>query len=419
MAPDENLKKTDQRLTRLSVLQELTVAALDLFDPERSPDPLLERIAERLGCLAVIWLAIGPENLVTLHGAAGLSMGSRELPILTSPREVDPALLALPYPEVARPGMVRWQFRPHQDPSGLSHVLLLWFDAMRTPPEEYRAAVERLAGVLRTVLTHRRLADELRRSYADLARTQLALVERERLAAVGELAATVAHEVRNPLAVMFNCVSTLQKVVTALPDAKELLGTLLEEANRINQIVSELLEFARPADAFLRIDSLEDILTGAIAAVEGAQAEPPKVRVELVIARPLRPMLLDGRLVRRAIINLVGNALQAMPGGGRIVVRVVEESLARRPVVRIEVSDDGPGIPASTLERIFDPFFTTKASGTGLGLSIAKRVVEAHDGQLSVHSEEGRGTTFTIRLPSWREQAPPRPECGRVAFPGI
>ena len=150
----------------------------------------------------------------------------------------------------------------------------------------------------------------------------------------------------------------------------------------------------------LRSDSLEDIVAGAIAAVEAAQEQPPTVRIELDVARPLPLLLLDGRLVRRAMINLVGNAVQAMPNGGRVVVRVVEEILAIGPAVRIEVSDDGPGIRASTMDRIFDPFFTTKASGTGLGLSIVRRVAEAHGGVLDVQSEEGRGTTFIIRLPS-------------------
>ena len=400
----QHLTTTEQRLARLSVLQELTVTALDLFNPESSADPLMERLAERLGCLAALWIEIDPDLRVTLNAAAGLSEASRALPIpAPSPAETDPAVLPMPYPELARSGIVRWTF-PLQDSAGASpqrsHALLVWFDAKQKPPEEYLPAVERLAGVLSTVLTHRGLAAELRRSYADLARTQLALIERERLAAVGELSAVVAHEVRNPLAVIFNCVGALEKMMVARPEATGLLAILSEEANRLNQIVSELLDFARPSEVLLQSESMEEIVAGAIAAVHGAQAQPSTVQIELEVARPLPPMLLDARLVRRAVINLVGNAVQAMPAGGRIVVRALEESLAGRPAVRIEVSDNGPGIPAATIERIFDPFFTTKAFGTGLGLSIVKRVAEAHRGELTVRSEEGKGTTFTIRLPS-------------------
>jgi signal transduction histidine kinase len=110
--------------------------------------------------------------------------------------------------------------------------------------------------------------------------------------------------------------------------------------------------------------------------------------------------MLDARLVRRAVVNLLTNAVQALPRGGRVVVRMVEEALSGKPAVRVEVADDGPGIPPAVLARIFDPFFTTKAFGTGLGLFIVKHVAEAHHGQVDVRSVEGEGTTFLLHLPS-------------------
>jgi signal transduction histidine kinase len=397
-----HLKTTEERLARLSVLQELTVAALDLFDPDSAADPFLERVAERLGCVAAAWVAIEPDHRVVLVGAAGISEASRALPIMAdADPQSDPAALALTYPELARSDLVRWSFQL-QEPGASAkhgrHALLLWFDPERRPREEYLPAVERLVGVLVTVLTHRRLAQDLRNSYAEIARTQLALIERERLAAIGELAATVAHEVRNPLAVIFNCIGSLQKSDARVGDSKALLGILAEEANRLNQIVSELLDFARPGEVLLLNESLEEIVTAAIAAVTSAQATP--VDIVLEIPGPLRPQMLDARLVRRALINLVTNAVQAMPSGGRVVVGVFDEPRTELPGVRIEVTDNGPGIPAENLARIFEPFFTTKASGTGLGLAIVKHVAEAHRGELTVRSEEGGGTTFVIRLPS-------------------
>ena len=362
MHPSEHLKTTEERLARLSVLQELTVAALDLFDPDSPADPFLERVAERLGCLAAAWVAIEPGRPVTLVGAAGISEASRALPIAApGDNGADPASITLGYPEVARSDLVRWSF--HLQPLGAStkrgrHALLLWFDPQQKPSEEYVPAVERLVGVLVTVLTHRRLAQDLRNSYEELARTQLALVERERLAAIGELAATVAHEVRNPLAVIFNCIGSLQKTDASPTDAKALLGILAEEANRLNQIVSELLDFARPGEVLLLNESLAEIVKAAVTAVIGAQVAP--VTIELEIPRPLHPMMLDARLVRRAVINLVTNAVQAMPVGGRVVVRVVDEAPPDGCGVRIEVTDDGPGIPSEHLPRIFEPFFTTR-----------------------------------------------------------
>lgn len=395
-APPHYSTTIEERLARLSVLQELTVMALDLFDPERSADPFLERLAERLGCLAALWVAMENDHRITLVGAAGLSEASRALPI-AAPAVIDnPALLALRYPELARTDLLRWTFRIHHDtPPGdqCCNALLLFFDPERRPPDEYLAAVERLVGVLQTVLAHRRLTQDLRRSYEVLARTQLALVERERLAAVGELAAVVAHEVRNPLAVIFNCIVTLEKTAGQGVDARPLLGILSEEANRLNQIVSELLDFARPGEVHLLDESLEEIVTGAVGAVKGAQPTP--VAIDLEFERQPRRQMLDARLMRRAVINLVTNAVQASPSGGRIVVRVLDEPLG----ARLEVTDDGPGIPTSVQARIFEPFFTTKSFGTGLGLSIVKHVAEVHHGEVLVRSGEGKGTTFTIRLP--------------------
>ncbi|CAN5918201.1 hypothetical protein BH11MYX4_BH11MYX4_23690 [soil metagenome] len=398
----KHLRTTEERLARLSVLQELTVTALDLFDPASPADPFLERVAERLGCLAALWVAVEPGQRWTLVGAAGLSEASRALPAAPSPSpsgDSDPTTLALHYPELARADLVRWSL-PLPEPAGAGehghHALLLFFDPARNPPEEYRPAVERLVGVLATVLAHRRLAQDLRRSYEELARTQLVLVERERLAAIGELSAVVAHEVRNPLAVIFNCIGNLEKGGTA--DTKALLGILAEEANRLNQIVSELLDYARPGSVLLSAESLEEIVASAIAAVRSAEAAP--VRIELCVPRPLPPISLDARLVRRAVINLVTNAAQAMPGGGRVVVRLVADTLAGRPAVSIEVADEGTGIPSAVSSRMFEPFFTTKAFGVGLGLAIVKHVAEAHHGEGSACSHEGQGTTFTVRLPA-------------------
>lgn len=399
--PPQHLTTTEERLARLSVLQELTVMALDLFDPTRSADPFLERLAERLGCLAALWVTTEPNGQIALVGAAGLSEASRELPIAAPNGFEDPKAVTLRYPELARKDLLSFSFRLHptwRPGEKSSNALLLWFDPERRPPDEYLAALERLVGVLHTVLTHRRLAQDLRRSYEELARTQLALVERERLAAIGELAAVVAHEVRNPLAVIFNCIGTLEKGGAAASDTKSLLSILSEEANRLNQIVSELLDFARPGEVMLLNESLEEIVTGAVGAVRAAQSTPAEIDLEF--ARPRRPQMLDARLIRRAVINLVTNAVQAMPNGGRVVVRVIDEMLGDTLGARLEVIDEGPGIPKPIQARVFEPFFTTKASGTGLGLSIVKHVAEVHNGDVTVRSNEGGGTTFTMLLPS-------------------
>ena len=287
---------TDERLARHSVLHELTLSALDLFDPDRPVDPLLERIAERFGCLAALWLMALPGEVPSLIGAAGLSEASRALSI--------PKGAPLPYPELARVGLASWELtlRAGSGRGDGMHVLVLWFDNALTPPEEYRPAMDRLLGVLRTMWVHRRLAADLRKSYAELAQAQLALIQRERLVAIGALSAMVAHEVRNPLAVIFNCIAALEKGPS---QTAPLTAILSEEANRLNQLVSELLDFARPGEVMLESESLEEIVSGAIAAVRGAQPAMLEavVQIDVDVARSLPPLMLDARLVRRAVIR--------------------------------------------------------------------------------------------------------------------
>jgi signal transduction histidine kinase len=243
-----------------------------------------------------------------------------------------------------------------------------------------------------------RLVTDLRRSYADLARAQAQLVERERLAAIGELAAVVAHEVRNPLGVLFNSLGSLRKLLGAdvAGPAATLLEIMDEEATRLNHIVRDLLDFARPTPPALSRDNLEAVVEEAVDAALGEA----RGRVELVREigeLPLVPM--DARLVRQALLNLVDNAVQAMPRGGRLTVRLGADEMGATRAARLEIEDTGPGIAPDVERRIFEPFFTTRASGTGLGLAVVKRIVDGHRGLLRVDTVEGRGTTFTVWLP--------------------
>ncbi len=241
----------------------------------------------------------------------------------------------------------------------------------------------------------KRLFDDLRRSYADLARTQEQLVQRERLAALGELAAVVAHEIRNPLGVVFNAVGAIRKHAGASADLVTLVGILEEEATRMNDIVGDLLDFARPVSPALRPERVEPIVLEAIeAAVADSNAS---IEVERHVAESLPPVPIDQRLLRQAILNVANNAVQALgDGGGKITVRMEPMQGA----VRIEIADTGPGIAADVQPRIFEPFFTTRASGTGLGLTVVKRIVDVHRGETTLDSVVGRGTRFVIRLPT-------------------
>ena len=243
-----------------------------------------------------------------------------------------------------------------------------------------------------------KLVEELRESYQELARAQSGLVRRERLAALGELAAVVAHEVRNPLGVIFNSVASLRRILRPSGEVGVLLGIVREEADRLARIVNDLIEFARPDPPELSPARLERIIAEA---VESATASWPETAAAIAVepAGDLPAVRCDARMLRQAMINLLTNSLQATEGRGPVTVRTTDERRGGAAFVRIEVADGGAGIAEPDLGRIFEPFFTTKPSGTGLGLAVVKRFTDAHQGHIDVRSAPGKGSTFSIRLP--------------------
>jgi two-component system sensor histidine kinase HydH len=232
---------------------------------------------------------------------------------------------------------------------------------------------------------------------------QQELVKRERLAALGELAAVVAHEVRNPLAVVFNATASLRKAKLGGDDHQRLLDIVQEEADRLRDIVSDLLEFARPRPPQMAPATLSEVVSAAIAAARD-EVGAAEDAVSLEVGGEVRPLVCDERLVRQAVINLVTNALQAP--GRRTAVRVrVERDHARdEESVLIRVADDGEGVAEELRERVFTPFFSARPTGTGLGLAVVRSSVEAHGGDVALTTTPGGGATFTIRLPR-RERA--------------
>lgn len=247
-----------------------------------------------------------------------------------------------------------------------------------------------------------RLVADLRRSYAELSRAQEQLVHRASLAALGEMSAAVAHEVRNPLGVIFNSVGSLRRLLGANQgDAEMLIGIIAEEAARLNEIVGDLLDFARPVKPELRRASLSEVVRDASRAALATTGG--LVEVEIVTDVGVPPVPLDARLVHQAILNVALNAVQSMQGGGKIRIHISSVRLDERAHARVEIADSGPGIAPEVLPRVFEPFFTTRPKGTGLGLAVVKRIIEGHRGRVSVSSEPGTATAFVIYLPAERE----------------
>ena len=229
---------------------------------------------------------------------------------------------------------------------------------------------------------------------AEARRHQQALVRAERLSAIGEMAATVAHEIRNPLVAIGGFARTLMRKTDASDPRIEHLRIMIEEVSRLEGIVTKVLEYARPVSPEVQSVQLNRVLEEAVNLLD-QEFEANKVAVSLRLDPSLPVVTADSNRIFEMALNLLRNAVQAMPGGGRISLT------SRRAGDNVELrwSDTGQGIPEEIKERIFSPFFTTKPSGSGLGLTIVDQIVREHGGTISLHSEVGVGTTFTVRLP--------------------
>jgi signal transduction histidine kinase len=266
-----------------------------------------------------------------------------------------------------------------------------------------RKVRERTARLHESESQYRELFQETRRAYDELKSTQEKLIRSERLAAVGELAAQIAHEIRNPLGAISNSVGVLRRDLDLRGDDRRLLEVVHEETERLEGIIADFLKFARPRPIVRTPQNLAELLDDLLLLL--AQKRPlgrgqGKRKSEILIEKHYDPDLpiasLDASQTREALWNLLVNAVEAMPGGGVLTVRVQK---SQEGDVEVVVSDTGKGIRPEDREKIFEPFHTTKADGTGLGLAIVQRVVEAHAGEVDVSSEEGLGSSFRLRFP--------------------
>jgi signal transduction histidine kinase len=275
----------------------------------------------------------------------------------------------------------------------LPHAFLLYAFAVGcTLLIRYRITAGKLEQTISSL--HKR-TEELRHSHAELKTIQDELVHKKQLAAVGELAAAIAHEVRNPLAIIVNAVAGLRRSGIREEDRSTLLGIVEEEVGRLNRLVTDLLRFARPVNIIRSEVSLQEL---AQRTVSTARPEH-KVLVELDEDPQVQTVWVDPGLFRLVFDNLVNNACQAMPQGGTVTIAVKRGEIDGAPAVKIQISDKGVGMEDEVLERAIDPFFTTRPSGTGLGLPIVERIVQAHGGDMVLESEQGVGTTVTLLLP--------------------
>jgi two-component system sensor histidine kinase HydH len=235
--------------------------------------------------------------------------------------------------------------------------------------------------ILRDLGEVRRLQDEVRR--------------KEKLAAIGGLAAGVAHEIRNPLSSIKGLASYFKNKFEENSDDKEAAGVMIQEVDRLNRVISELLEFARPTQLNPKSTDINELLEHSVRLIQ-QEATTKGVTIKLNLSQQQLFAEIDSDRFSQCLLNLYLNAFQAMDNGGQLTIEnfITEESL-----IKIEIKDTGSGIHNEELNKIFDPYFTTKTQGTGLGLAIVHKIIEAHRGEIKVRSVPGHGTVFTIIIP--------------------
>lgn len=278
---------------------------------------------------------------------------------------------------------------PNDEIGELAHAFSQMSDSLRAKTEETIAAKEELEKFNRT------LENRVEARTRELKSAQTELIQKERLAAVGEMASVVGHEIRNPLAVINNSAYFIKTKLGAMsnqdPKVMKHISIIESEIQQANGIISEILGFTRtrelnPKMQYLNV-FIEDLLS----------SYPFPQRIKLVKKlSPDNPVVnIDTDEMKQAVRNLIGNAVEVMPDGGDL--GVITETMKNS--VCIDVVDSGPGIPKEKLDKIFTPFFTTKARGTGLGLAVVRKVIDRHKGKIEVLSASGRGTTFKLYLP--------------------
>jgi len=306
------------------------------------------------------------------------------------PRFAHPIARLLPHKSVLIQPM-RWKG------VAIGGFALAWLrEHHRFTSEELRLA-EGIAVQAAVASENSRLYEGVKQQMAELKRTQAQLIQSTKLAAIGELAANIAHEINNPLTSVLGFASYLAEQVPPGRPMREELDLIQEEAGRARDIVRDLLHFSRQREFSSQITDLNVVLEQTLAMVR-RQGALDSITLQEHYAPGLAPVEVDVPRIKQVFLNLINNAVYVMKDGGSLTIR----SSASGDMVQVEVIDTGTGILPEHIDRIFEPFFTTKpdVSGTGLGLSVSLGIVQSHGGTIEVKSEVGRGSTFTVKLPA-------------------
>ncbi|MDO9528827.1 MAG: ATP-binding protein [Syntrophales bacterium] len=234
------------------------------------------------------------------------------------------------------------------------------------------------------------------RDLTEIKRLRTEIDRSQRLASIGRLAAGIAHEIRNPLSSIKGFATYFKERYKDVPEDQKIAEIMVQEVERLNRVIGQLLEFARPMNIRLKPTSMRTLIQHSLKMI-GGQAGEKNIKINPEISLEMDEALIDPDRINQVLLNLYLNAIEAMDDGGTLSVKLFGDDPGW---VKIEISDTGVGIQKKDLEKIFDPYFTTKPSGTGLGLAIVHRIIEAHNGEVNLKSEQGKGTTVSIMLPA-------------------
>jgi len=292
------------------------------------------------------------------------------------------------------------------------HILFQWGGHLAVEMEKYLEIVlYNIVGSVTGLLSQRerertvelqKTAQGLEESYQKLqiqSEKMIAVEEKlrraEKLSTLGEMAAVLAHEIRNPLGSIRGTAEILRDDYKPGDPKYEFIGIQIKETERLNRVVEDFLHMARPQPVDMSLCRVQEELDMIATLVKNDAGER---KIKLIMQPPNSPVIInaDGEKLRQAFLNIAINALQATPPGGSVIIST---TVYMTSMCEIRFHDTGPGIDAETLANIFEPFYTTKPGGTGLGLAITKKIIESHKGTLQVESEPGHGTTVTVRLP--------------------
>jgi len=253
------------------------------------------------------------------------------------------------------------------------------------------------------------LANSFNQMTRELKKSRDKLVQSEKLAAVGQLAAGIAHEIRNPLTSIKMIVQLLGRRLQADETERESIQAVLDEINRLEIVISGLLDFTRPMEMTLKPVDVTDVVNEVLKLME-ADLRHRKIQLVKHVDETLPEVMLDADRMKQVFMNVILNSMQAMPAGGTLIVKVTsQQSTVNRGLetsdygletneVQVEISDTGIGMSQEVLARAFEPFFSTKSGGTGLGLANVKKIIEQHGGSIQIESKEGQGTRAIIKF---------------------